>query len=294
MNGDLIELRDGDNCARVSTYGAELTSWRAGGIEAIWRPDPAFWDRTSPILFPVVGWCRNGRIKSGGRCFPMGVHGFAAHSRFEIAARGERAVTMTLRDSAATRAHYPFAFELVVDHRLDGAALSIQITVRNRSEEAMPFACGVHPGFRWPLDAAARGEHVVEFEHAESPRVPVITADGLFSAATRAIALDGRRLALDDDVFAQEALCFLDARSRAIEFAGRRWRLRAVFENFRHLALWSRPGAPFLCVEGWTCHGDREDFDGAIAEKAGMILLAPGAESRHGATFWLTETARGR
>ena len=51
----------------VSSHGAEIKSLirKADGTELMWQADSAFWGRTSPVLFPLVGnyyqkkFCRN-------------------------------------------------------------------------------------------------------------------------------------------------------------------------------------------------------------------------------------------
>ncbi len=291
MRTGSIELRCSDNCAVIALHGAELTSWRVGNVETIWTPDAAIWDRSSPILFPVVGWCRDARIRVDGQHYPMGVHGFAAHHDFEVIEQSEDKAIFSLRDNDSTRVHFPFAFELRVAYALTPHALSMTLNILNRSDDEMPFACGVHPGFCWPLGPADRQAHRIEFVDHENPYVPVIAPGGLFSEESRAIALDGRRLALKDETFAQEALCFLDARSRSLIYgADKGPRLRASFENFPHLAVWSKPGAPFVCLEAWTGHGDPVGFSGELRDKPSMILLPPGGQSEHRATFELLTT----
>ena len=39
----------------VAEHGAEITSIQLEGIERMWDADPAFWGRTAPVLFPIVG-----------------------------------------------------------------------------------------------------------------------------------------------------------------------------------------------------------------------------------------------
>ena len=91
---------------------------------------------------------------------------------------------------------------------------------------------------------------------------------------------------------AREALCFLDIASRGAVFDnGAGARLRIDLENFPHLALWSRPPAPFLCIEAWTGHGDPVGFAGDISDKPSMLLLPPGARARHAARFSFTTFA---
>ena len=280
-----VELRSGEARARIARHGGELVQWTCGGMEMLWRPDAAIWDRTSPLLFPVVGWCRDTTVRDGGKSYPMGVHGFAMHCEFEVAAQGEDYVTLRLAANAITRTHYPFDFTFDVSYRLAPDSIGVELCVENSGEREMPFACGVHPGFRWPL-SGERERHAIAFSATEHAEVPVIAPGGLFSEDHRRVDFDGRRLALSDAVFAQEALCFLNARSRSLDLVtGDGGRLRAEFEEFAHLALWSRPGAPFVCIEAWTGHGDRVGFAGELRDKPSMILLPPQRQSRHAARF---------
>jgi hypothetical protein len=91
-------------------------------------------------------------------------------------------------------------------------------------------------------------------------------------------------------VLAKEALCFLDARSRWVRFAGPGGAIRMSAENFSHWALWGRAGAPFVSIEAWTGHGDPDGFEGDIMEKPSMRFLEPGAQSVHSVGFlWQKE-----
>lgn len=194
---------------------------------------------------------------------------------------------LRLAADGRTRALYPFEFRLDAIYRLEATALVWTLEAENLGPEPMPYALGLHPGFRWPL-AGAAATHTFTFDAPERPRVPIIAPGGLFSPDSRPVPLEGRRLAVTPDLMAQEALCFLDIASRGAVFDnGAGVRLRVDLEDFPHLALWARPPAPFLCIEAWTGHGDPVGFAGELSDKPSMRLLAPGATGRHGARFSL-------
>ena len=281
-----IEIADGEARAVISPHGAELLSWQVGGRELMWTPDAAIWDRVSPILFPVVGWCRDGQLRAADQTYPMGVHGFAAQCEFEIERRSPASAMFVLRDNEKTRTYYPFAFEFSVTFEISGAALGVELVVRNTGHDKLPYACGVHPGFSWPFAGGQREQYVIRFGAEEIAHVPVIAKGGLFSSDSRGVALLNQELALSDKTFAEEALCFLNARSTSLDFmAPSGAKISASFENFPHLALWSKPGAPFVCLEGWTGHGDPTGFEGDITTKPSMTLLAPAESGFHRAVF---------
>ena len=212
----------------------------------------------------------------------MGVHGFAAASTFVPVTRADDAVRLRLTDDPATRAIFPFAFQLDVTYRLTASRLAVTFNVTNTGVAPLPYALGWHPGFAWPFSAGRRDQYAIEFARPERPEVPVITSDGLFSDRRRLIPLVGRKLPLSEELMADEALCFLDAHSQTLRFvAPDGAAIRLELQDFPHIALWSRPRAPFLSIEAWTGHGDPEGFAGDIREKPSMRLLLAGAEAEH-------------
>lgn len=274
----MIELRNGACFAAVSPMGGELRRWSVGGRDLLWRGDAAWWNASAPILFPIVGWARDGQVRIDGVRRPMGVHGFAAGRRFRIVDQDEACCRLELVDDVETLSVYPFGFSLTVTYALSQDGVSIAFVVTNRGDRTMPYALGFHPGFRWPLPGPMREGHSIVFAEVEDRAVPVIAPGGLFSDERRPAPLDGRRIALKDEVFAAEALCFLNARSRSWALEGADGSsIRMDLDGFPHLALWSKPGAPFVCLEAWTGHGDPVGFDGELHDKPSMRLLAPGA-----------------
>jgi galactose mutarotase-like enzyme len=281
-----VELSAGASRAMIALRGAELTRWRVAGREMIWTPDAAVWADSAPILFPVVGWTREGQARVDGVAYPLGLHGFARACAFAVESRSADRVVLILRATEETRALYPFAFALRVEYALEDAALAVALSVENTGSAPMPYACGLHPGFRWPFDGGAAPDYRIVFDAPESPRVPIIAPGGLFSHETRPVPIDGRELALAHDLFAREALCLIDARSAGLTFERRGGAaLRVDLDDFPHLALWSRVGAPFLSIEAWTGHGDPVGFTGELRDKPSMRLLPPGARARHAARF---------
>src|SRR5271166_462173 len=100
---ETIEISSGDAVARIALRGAELKSWSVSGRELIWRGDENFWTDSAPILFPVVGWTRDGIVVEGQR-YPLGLHGFARAQDFVIAEQELDRVVFRLAASQATRA----------------------------------------------------------------------------------------------------------------------------------------------------------------------------------------------
>src|SRR5579862_495391 len=159
----LIDLEAHGVRAAIAPLGAELRDWVVGGRPLLWQPDPVVWPETAPLLFPVVGWTKNSQVRVGGQIFPLGLHGFARHRPFRIAERTADHVRLVLESDHETRALYPFDFSFSAEYELSPNAIETTLTIENRGNAAMPYACGLHPGFRWPFAGGEPEDYVLRF-----------------------------------------------------------------------------------------------------------------------------------
>ena len=286
--GERITITAGDTQAVIATHGAEPVSWRVNGTEYLWSGDPAHWERHAPWLFPVVGASANGAVRVDGQSYPMAQHGFARDLPFRVLARADDSVTLRLEESAATLPHYPFPFRLDITARVEPGRLAFEIRIENTGARPLPYALGFHPAFSWPFaggERTAGGGYRVDFEKPERPLVPEVGAGGLLLRTERPIPLDGATLPLDPALFT-EALVLREAASTTMRFvAPDGSALRMAVSDFPHLAVWTKPTAPFLSLECWTGHADWAGYAGELSERDSQRLLAPGGSARHGVTL---------
>ena len=85
----------------------------------MWCADPAYWGRTSPVLFPFIGKVRDQKYRIGDTEYPMGQHGFARDKDFVLASVSQKEAWFVLEDDEETRSVYPFPFRLEIGYRLD-------------------------------------------------------------------------------------------------------------------------------------------------------------------------------
>ena len=271
--------------AHICTCGAELIHFEhAEHGSLLWNGDARWWDRRSPILFPVVGRCAGDRIRVGGETYPMPLHGFAHSLEFEVVEQERDRCRLRLRDSDATRLHYPFAFSLEISYRLDDSALRVEAIVHNPTGSVLPASFGFHPGFRWPLAAGvAKESHVLVFEADEELDVSRARA-GLIGPDIETMALEGRALALSEDLFDEGAMVIKRLASRRVRLSAPDAPLAVEvgFRNLPSLGIWMRPSADFLCIEPWAGHGDPAGFAGDLSDKPGIVSIAPGASASFG------------
>jgi galactose mutarotase-like enzyme len=278
---EVIHLSTGDSEAVIALAGGQPTIWRVEGRDLLWGGDPEHWAWHAPVLFPVVGRVSGDRVQIKGKSYEMARHGFARVSPFRCLERTENRARLRLELKTANTT-FPLPFILDLTFILQPRALSLEVTVSNPGQDTLPYALGFHPAFPWPFDGDTQVGYELWFDTTEGTEVPVVTAGGLLGQEQRSIPLTGDRLLLVPELFRDDALIFLNARSRS-------WRLQAPsgaaiemrLDEFPHLAAWTKPGAPFLSLEAWTGHADPEGFDGELIDKPSMTLLPPDAQRNH-------------
>ncbi|MEJ2409222.1 MAG: aldose 1-epimerase family protein [Novosphingobium sp.] len=278
---EFVTISSGDLTARINPFGAELWSLTdAQGREFMTDGDPAFWPGHAPLLFPVVGGLHANRYRLDGQEYELPRHGFARRSTFETVEAAEGRARFRLRDSAETRAVYPFAFALEMTFVLDGTTLHMAATVRNSGDAALPFSFGYHPAFAWPLPGGAdKADHVIAFASPEpQPVRRVDPVTGLLLPEGEPSPVEGYHLTLDAALFEADAMIWTDLASRSLTFGTPGGaQLAMAFPDTPMLGLWQKPGAPFLCKEPWHGHADPVGFTGDFREKPGLENLEPGA-----------------
>ncbi len=287
----IFELKKGALRATAQTRGGELASLRdGGGREYIWEGDPAFWPGQNPILFPIVGSLLNGKIQINGTTYEMGRHGFARGMEFAPVEQGEDFVALELRETEETLACYPFPFSLRVTHRLLEDGFSTAFSVQNTGGSPMPFCIGGHTAIRIPEGERFEDFHLL-FDQAETADSHLLSPQGIILHDGRKAMLDGTgTLALDYQDFAQmDTLIFSMLRSGNVSLVHRETGrgVRLDFHEFPMVAFWTKPGAPFLCMEPWLGCAAWDNESGRFEDKLFCATLQPGEVKELAYTFYL-------
>lgn len=280
MDGKIARITSAHLSAEISSLGAELqTLTTADGRDLQWNGDPAVWRGRAPILFPVIGLLEGGQYRLDGKRYAMPKHGFARHSVFEIVSSSPQIVKFRLSASPATRAIYPFEFQLDVDFALIEHTLTLGAVISNHGEDPMPASFGFHPALRWPLPfGQPRASHRLRFAEDETAPVRRIDQNGFLRPDPVASPVIGDTLALRDDLFIDDALIFDRLSSRSVRYGSSVGpQLHVRFADFPTLGVWTKPGADFICIEPWHGFSDPEGFTGDIRDKPGIFEVAPGA-----------------
>lgn len=268
-------LKNNNFSATIHHLGAELETFTKDNINYIWTIDKQFWNKTSPVLFPIVGCLKNDSYSLNEKEYKLPRHGFARDYEFEVIEKLENEVVFSLKENKETLAVFPFEFELQIKYTLEHNKLSISYKVINHFYEKMPFNIGAHPAF------AINGnfeDYSLQFNSDENFETHHLENE-LFNGKTSLIKSNKGNIPITYSLFETDALVFKHLKSNEISIVKENNPyLKINFEGFPFLGIWTKQNAPFLCIEPWQGHADLENSTGNIFEKSGIQTLEANKE----------------
>ena len=260
--------------------GAELTSIKIEGKEKL-HDAQNYWNRHAPVLFPIVGQVKNGETIIDGKLCKMGQHGFARDMEFEEVALN----SYRLIYNQETLEKYPYKFELNISYKTEGDIVETKYQVKNIDNKKIYFGLGGHPAFVCDYKNSE-----IEFEQQED-NIQIYQLDhGLVKDKPEIVEnfTDGKKIVLNESIFNDDAIIMKNLKSNKITLKENgKELLKFDFTDFPILAIWSKKGANFLCIEPWLNTADKVSSTGIYTDKEGLISLQPGEvfEAKFKVTF---------
>ena len=264
--------------AKIKSFGAELNSLQKidEDLEYMWQGDSKYWNRHSPILFPIVGRLKNDSYTYQNQKYNMTQHGFARDKEFEVIKNEVDFIEFRLKSDEKTLEIYPFSFELYLSYKLEKNSLIVSYKVINKSDDKMLFSIGAHPAFNWTLKEDEKKEdYFLEFENIKETKRYFLNDKGLVYDSVDLKIIDNK-IALNEELFKNDALVFEDLNIKTLTLKNsiNENYIKLNFENFPYLGIWSKPtGAPFICIEPWFGVADDENPNQNFEDKKGIITL---------------------
>jgi len=278
----MILLENEHLSASFVNKGAELKQLvhKKTGIDYLWNSDPAYWAKSSPVLFPIVGALKDDAYTFDGKGYTLSRHGFAREMDFEVSQVTDTTVFFTLVHNEETLRNYPFEFQLGLRYVLEGTTLSCRYEVYNPGQQPLLFSVGGHPAFKAPLfDHEDYTDYQLKF-NGDTELVYHKITDNLIDAETVSLPLQDGVLPLTHDLFYNDALVFKSLKSSLITLQNQHAKhgLHFKFEGFPYFGIWAAKDANFVCLEPWCGIADQVGHQGKLEEKEGINSLSP-AES---------------
>lgn len=154
----------------------------------------------------------------------------------------------------------------------------------------MPFCIGAHTAIRIP-DGERFEDYELLFDEAEAADSHLLSPQGIILHDGRKAMLDGTgALALDYQDFAEmDTIIFSLLRSGNVSLVHRETGrgVRLDFHEFPMVAFWTKPGAPFLCMEPWQGCAAWDNESGRFEDKLFCATLQPGEVKELAYTFYI-------
>ena len=260
----------------IDSFGAEIKSVKrkSDNREYMWYADQKYWGRTSPVLFPFVGGCKDKEYRYDGKTYSMGQHGFARDMEHTLVSQTKDTIWFSLSSNEETLEKYPFAFILKIGYKLVDNEVKVLWNVENPAEKTMYFSIGAHPAFLCPIN----GE--------ENKLGYGLKFAGLKEVHHHGNTTDTGLALMDEDLvlpLSEEKVYFtpgfFDRCTYMVE-GKQTGEVSLVTPDGKPyvtvtfdaplFAIWSPEGkdAPFVCIEPWYGRCDAVGFDGTLEERA--------------------------
>ena len=256
----------------INQKGAEVSRVlsKEKGTEYMWNADSTYWNRTAPVLFPIVGSLMDKKFTAEGKEYSMSQHGFARDMDFKFVKQNNKSITFRLDSSKFTKELYPYDFSLEVSYKLEGYKLTCIWKVINTGDKEMHFQIGGHPAFRCPVDKKSKqSEYFIAFD-TDKPLKYSLLKDGLVSTDGGELVTEDGVVAIDEHMFDNDALIFEGQGVKRVELCKpNKMVYVSVTFDAPLFGIWSPAGknAPFVCIEPWYGRADKNDFSGTIADR---------------------------
>ena len=232
----------------VNSHGAEICNVEYMGQKRL-HDGVNFWQRTAPVLFPIVGGLIDNKYTHNGISYTMNQHGFARDMEFEINQISETEAICVLTSNDETKTKYPFDFIFKIKYVLSSNILSTSYIVENKSDEIMYYSVGAHPAYN--IDFSKDVDILV----GGSNEMYQLSKKGIVK---RTDCIDNFKL--DYSEFKNDALIYSsldDENFVNIKVDGKDF-IRVEYTDMKQLGLWTPLGvqAPFICIEPWVGMAD--------------------------------------
>jgi aldose 1-epimerase len=153
-SGEQVELVLGDQRAVVTTVGAGLRMYSAGGRDVLdgYREDELCPSGRGQLLVPWPNRIEDGRYDFRGASYQLAldeperrnaIHGLVRWAAWSVAERASERVV--LQHTLYPTPGYPFALDLWVEYALADDGLGVQVEATNAGAEPCPYGAGQHP-----------------------------------------------------------------------------------------------------------------------------------------------------
>ena len=269
---DVYQIENSSLILQINSKGAEMRRLfsKEWGRELLWPGDEKTWNRSAPVLFPIVGKLKDGHYDLHGKTYTMPQHGFARDYEFKCLRSNVSEIEFSLVASQQSFTMYPFCFVLNAHYKVEGSRVNISYTVKNDDRQTIFFSIGAHPAF----ETSELENYEIKFQKDEKEFY--LTTEGLVDWRSPC-EFAATQMPISKDTFKSDALIFKNMNSRYVDLINKKTkeiiRISAVTPFF---GIWGKGDVPFVCLEPWQGVSDEVTHDKNFTDKIGIISLEIG------------------
>lgn len=259
-------------------FGGELKSIKSKktGLDYLWGGDETHWDRSAPVLFPMVGKIIGDEYVIDDKTYDFPLqHGFARDREFDIIKKDDSTIVYSLKHDKDSLNIYPYKFRLDISYKLKDNKIETKYTVINNDDKDIYFTIGGHPALMCPIRKEyGFDDYYLEMEQKET--LSKMEVDKGYFSRKEMPCLDNENIIkLNYDLFANDAIVFHNTKSNyaCLKSDKHKEYIKFHYEGFPYIAFWTKKDAPFVCFEPWFGHSDYIDADRDFKKKEGIMAL---------------------
>lgn len=266
----------------ISPIGAEIKSIKtvSDNHEYLWQGSTESWNRSSPILFPIVGALNNNSYTINDISYQLTPHGFGRDLSYEVTKESQDSIFFKATHTYETLKKYPFKFQLILGYELKDNKIKVYYQVDNLNDQTISFSIGGHPGFNCPLEKGLEfSDYKLKFNEIENSE-RIYKGSEVLTGERDPFLKNSNEIILSNDLFKKGALIFDDLLSEEIELSSPKGlkKVKMNFKGFPYFGIWSWPKkpAPFICLEPWYGIDSTEGDSTEWFDKEGLEIIEPG------------------
>lgn len=256
----------------IDSFWAEINRLLFENEEIIYQKHPNFWQRQSPILFPIVWKLKNDEYEFGDKKYTLTQHGFGRDMEFDLIEKSDKQTKFLLKHNEKTLKKYPFKFELFLSYFVEENSVKINYEVKNIDEKNIYFSIGGHPAFTiWANIEQYSLKFYKNMENEKILRLNNWLLDYNESENFRDFG-ENNKIILSEKIFEKDAI-ILESIEKIDLINENKKIFTMEIENMWYFGIWKQKNSPFICLEPWAGFADEINTSGKIQEKWWIIEL---------------------
>lgn len=265
IKSDICELT-------FSLEGAQITSFynKETGLQYMWQGDPNYWSGKNPILFPIIGNTYTGKYTIDNKEYSLPKNGLLRYATFDLVSENDDSIEFKYSSNQDTLKQYPYEFDFLVKYTIVNNRLYADFTVINKNNCDMPFSFGWHPAFNCPINKDKKFEDY----HVELDSPEILHRINCFTNEINDLQEPTMILPLKYETFEKEhAMFFVDTKSKRVKLTDNEHGISISIDGYKWFTCWTKPNAPFLCIEPWTSKSDIVENNYTFFDRPGTTVL---------------------